>query len=76
MFIKYLTSLAVINVYVHIWWLLFYIVIDAVLPSDDDLMKNGSFMFQKNVRMEPNRAPVPGIRIPMSVVHKQSMKKG
>ena len=52
-----------------------YIVIDALLPSDDDLMNNDSFTFQRGMRGR-NNAPLPGIRIPSSVVQNRGMKNG
>ena len=51
------------------------IVIDAVLPSSDDIMKNRSYMFKRNMRNKTN-APLLGIRIPMGVVKKRFMKEG
>ena len=52
-----------------------FVVIDAVLPSNNDVMKNRSFTFRKNMKGQ-NNAPVPGIRIPMRAVQKQFMKRG
>ena len=51
------------------------VVIDAVMPSDDDVMKNSSFTFQKNMSGWKN-ATVPGIKIPTHTVYKLFTKKG
>ena len=53
-----------------------FLAIDAVLPSNNDVMKNRSFVFQKNMRGRKKNTPVPGIRIPMGAVQKQFMKRG
>ena len=53
----------------------FHIVIDALLPSDDDLMNNDNFTFQRRMRGR-NNAPLPGIRIPSRVVQNRGMGGG
>ena len=55
--------------------ILLYVVIDALLPSDDDLMNNDSFTFQRRMRGR-NNAPLPEIRIPSRVVQNRGMKNG
>jgi len=56
---------------------LFTLVIDAVLPSDDDVMNKKSYTFKKSMQMQNKKnVPVPGIRIPMRAVQNRFMKKG
>ena len=50
-----------------------HIVIDALLPSDDDLMNNDDFTFQIS-RHGQNNIPLLGIRIPSRVVQNRGMR--
>ena len=50
------------------------IVIDAVLVSNEDVMRNRSFTFQRRMQNRRN-APVPGIRIPMRTVRRRFMRE-
>ena len=52
-----------------------HIVIDALLPSDDDLMNNDNFTFQRSMCGQ-NNAPLPRIRIPSSIVQNRGMRAG
>lgn len=52
-----------------------YLVVDAVLLSDDDIMRNDNFTFQRRMHSE-NNAPLPGIRIPMRTVQKRFKREG
>ena len=52
-----------------------YVVFDAVLLSQDDLMNSSRIMFQGNISNQ-NRIPVPGIRVPMRAVRQQFMREG
>ena len=63
---KLLLLYVTIAIYLHI-------VIDALLPSDDDLMNNDDFTFQISRRGQ-NNAPLPGIRIPSRVVQNRGMR--
>ena len=65
---KLLLLYVIIAIYLHI-------VIDALLPSDDDLMNKDNFTFQKSMRGQ-NNAPLPGIRIPSKIVKNRGMKAG
>ena len=55
--------------------LCFIVVIDAVLLSRNDVMRNRSFTFQRRMRNQRN-TPVPGIRIPMRTVQRRFMREG
>lgn len=57
-------------------YLLTYVVIDALLPSDDDIMSDGgndSYTFKNRMRGR-NNVPLPGIRVPMRVVQNRSKR--
>ena len=56
-------------------YLITYIVIDTVLLSEDDVMRNDSVIFQRNVQGQ-NNIPTPRIRIPTSIVQKQYINEG
>ena len=52
---------------------LFKLVVDAILPSEDDVIQMPQF--KKDMQIRRN-VPAPGIKIPMSVIQNQFKKEG